>query len=54
MNGSERFLIEKIRVNVELLEGVTQAEIISAVLIILGAIGIWYFSKNKDKYKAAW
>ena len=54
MNGAERFLIEKIRINVEVAEGITQAEIISTVLIILGGIGIWFFIKSKDKYSAAW
>ncbi|MBL4625262.1 MAG: prolipoprotein diacylglyceryl transferase, partial [Flavobacteriales bacterium] len=54
MNGAERFLIEKIRVNVEVMEGVTQAEIISAILMILGGAGIWFFNRNKDKFVAAW
>ncbi|MBL4651782.1 MAG: prolipoprotein diacylglyceryl transferase [Flavobacteriales bacterium] len=54
MNGAERFLIEKIRVNVEVLPGITQAEIISSILMILGAIGILFFRKNKDEYAAAW
>jgi phosphatidylglycerol---prolipoprotein diacylglyceryl transferase len=42
-NGAERFLIEQIRVNVEtsfLGMTVTQAEIISVVLIIAGVIGL--------------
>lgn len=43
LNGVERFFIEKIRVNSEyhiLGTGVTQAEIISVVLIILGIAGV--------------
>ncbi|MDA9563611.1 prolipoprotein diacylglyceryl transferase [Flavobacteriales bacterium] len=49
MNGAERFLIEKIRVNVEVFPGITQAEIISSILILLGGIGVWYFNKNQGK-----
>lgn len=50
--GIQRFLIEKIRVNNTYdIFGirVTQAEIISVVLISLGGLGLWYFRK---KYKA--
>jgi prolipoprotein diacylglyceryltransferase len=50
MNGVERFFIEKIRVNTKYhISGhaITQAEIISFCLIILGIIGIYYFRKNK-------
>ena len=48
-NGIERFLIEQIRVNSEynILGGITQAEIISFCLIILGVVGTWYFSRKK-------
>lgn len=49
MNGAERFLIEKIRVNVEIFPGITQAEIISSILILLGIIGVWYFNKKQAK-----
>ena len=51
-NGIERFLIEKIRVNIKhnfLGMQVTQAEIISSVLIILGIIGLWYFRRLYKK-----
>jgi prolipoprotein diacylglyceryltransferase len=43
LNGSERFLIEKIRVNATYNLGfkVTQAEIISSLLIVAGAILLW-------------
>lgn len=50
--GIQRFLIEKIRVNNTYdIFGirVTQAEIISVVLISLGGLGLWYFHK---KHKA--
>lgn len=40
LNGVERLLIEQIRVNVELFPGVTQAELIAVLLILLGVAGI--------------
>ncbi len=52
LNGFERFMIEKIRVNNKMdflgME-LTQAEIISFALILIGVIGIWYFRKNPLK-----
>ncbi len=51
MNGMERFFIEKIRVNTLYHfggYGITQAEIISVCLFLLGLYGIWYFNKNKN------
>ncbi len=48
-SGVERFLIEKIRVNSKYnLFGmeITQAEIISVVFIILGGLGIYFFTKQ--------
>ncbi|MGI8893464.1 MAG: prolipoprotein diacylglyceryl transferase [Bacteroidia bacterium] len=50
LNGIERFFIEKIRVNVEynFLGGITQAELISVLLVILGIAGIIYFNKNRE------
>ncbi len=51
-NGIERFLIEQIRVNVkfELLGmTVTQAQVISTTLIILGLGGVFYFKRNPKK-----
>jgi len=51
-NGLERFFIEKIRVNNEynFLGGITQAEIISVILITLGIAGILFvYFKNKSK-----
>lgn len=50
LNGIERFFIEKIRVNTKYHifgNAITQAEIISVCLVILGVIGIYYFRKNK-------
>lgn len=49
LNGIERFFIEKIRVNetYKIFGGeITQAEIISTVLIVLGIAGIWWFGKK--------
>lgn len=49
LNGIERFFIEKIRINTKYEIGsfeITQAEIISSLLIIVGALGIWYFRKR--------
>jgi prolipoprotein diacylglyceryl transferase len=51
LNGMERFLIESIRVNSEYhLLGITftQAQLISLILVLLGIIGIYYTSKNKN------
>ncbi|MEI6521935.1 MAG: prolipoprotein diacylglyceryl transferase family protein [Bacteroidota bacterium] len=51
LNGSERFLIEQIRVNTEynILGGITQAEIISFIFIISGAVGFFYFRSKELK-----
>jgi prolipoprotein diacylglyceryltransferase len=51
LNGSERFLIEQIRVNTEynILGGITQAEIISFIFIITGAVGFFYFRSKELK-----
>lgn len=51
-NGTERFLIEKIRVNTTYsISGnqITQAEIISSMLIILGIVGVIYLARTKQK-----
>jgi len=51
-NGIERFFIEKIRVNTKyniFNFEITQAEIISFVLIVAGILGIWYFRKRFNK-----
>ena len=48
LNGIERFLIEKIRVNTEydILGGITQAEIISFVLILTGLLAMYFLWKK--------
>ena len=47
--GSERILIEFIRLNPHLLLGLSEAQLISIPLIIIGAIGFNYFNNNKDR-----
>jgi phosphatidylglycerol:prolipoprotein diacylglycerol transferase len=52
VNGIERFLVETIRVNTTYsIFGLhpTQAELISAVFIILGTLGIFYFNKKAKR-----
>ena len=49
--GLERLFIEFIRLNPRLLFGLTEAQLISVVMIIAGIIGLNYFSKHKDKPK---
>ena len=53
-NGVERFFIEKIRINTEynILGGITQAEIISFFLVLIGSLGclILLFKKTKKTY----
>lgn len=53
-NGLERFAIEKIRINNQLFEaGITQAEIISSLLIIIGVAGVILMPKVGKKW-AKW
>ena len=56
MNGVERFFIEKIRVNSIYHIGgaeITQAEIISSVLVLMGIVGLIVFIRRKKKVSAA-
>jgi phosphatidylglycerol---prolipoprotein diacylglyceryl transferase len=50
-NGIERFFIEKVRVNTEynILGGITQAEIISFLLIVTGFLGCLYLYAKRDQ-----
>ena len=48
-NGVERFFIEKVRINNEILAGFTQAEIISFCLVLTGIIGTTYLYKKREK-----
>ena len=51
MNGVERFFIEKIRINTEynILGGITQAEIISSCLVLIGLIGSYLLYTRSKK-----
>ena len=51
LNGVERFFIEKIRINTEynILGGITQAEIISSCLVLIGLIGSIYLFRSSQK-----
>lgn len=52
LNGCERFLIEQIRVNSQyhiMGIAVTQAQLISAALIIIGGYGMYFFSKKHKR-----
>lgn len=49
--GVERFLVELIRLNPKLLFGLTEAQLISVVMIIIGAAGFIFLTKrNKPKF----
>lgn len=50
-NGLERFSIEKIRVNNEMYNGLTQAEIISSGLIVSGVVLFLYLKYSPLKHK---
>ena len=53
VNGAERFLIEKIRVNstYEIFGArITQAELISSLFLIIGSLGIWWLNKRNKSY----
>jgi len=53
-NGLERFAIEKIRINNQLFEaGITQAEIISSLLIMIGIAGVLLMPKVGNRW-AKW
>jgi len=51
LNGVERFFIEKIRVNTEynILGGITQAEIVSFCLVVLGFLGALFLYQNSKR-----
>lgn len=54
LNGFERFWVEKIRVNVKVWGDITQAEIISSVLMLAGVAGmLWLRSRKRNDNDAA-
>jgi len=48
--GLERFFIEFIRLNPKLMFGLSEAQLISVVMIVLGSAGFYYFA-GKNHYK---
>jgi len=46
--GLERLLVEFIRLNPRILFGLSEAQLVSIVLIVVGIIGFYYFTKNKE------
>jgi phosphatidylglycerol:prolipoprotein diacylglycerol transferase len=48
--GIERLSVEFLRLNPHLLFGLSEAQLISIILIILGSAGFIYLERNKDKY----
>lgn len=54
LNGFERFWVEKIRVNVKVWGDITQAEIISTVLMLAGVAGmLWLRSRKRNENDTA-
>jgi phosphatidylglycerol:prolipoprotein diacylglycerol transferase len=51
MTGLARFLVEFIRINPQFLFGLTEAQVISIILMISGIIGLYYFSRHPDLKK---
>ncbi|MCX8011057.1 MAG: prolipoprotein diacylglyceryl transferase, partial [Ignavibacteria bacterium] len=47
-HGIARFLVEIIRINPRIIFNLSEAQLISLVLIVIGIIGIIYFTKNPD------
>jgi phosphatidylglycerol---prolipoprotein diacylglyceryl transferase len=48
LSGTSRLLVEFIRLNPRLLFGLSEAQLISIVLIISGIIGFVYFTRGKN------
>jgi phosphatidylglycerol:prolipoprotein diacylglycerol transferase len=48
LHGSARFLVEFIRINPKILFGLTEAQLISVILVSAGIVGIFYLKKNPD------
>jgi phosphatidylglycerol---prolipoprotein diacylglyceryl transferase len=51
LTGVARFLVETIRLNPRYILGMSQAQIISVLLFVVGCAGVYYFSKNKNMKK---
>jgi phosphatidylglycerol:prolipoprotein diacylglycerol transferase len=48
LTGLARFLVEFIRINPRVILGLSQAQIISLVSMIIGLYGLYYYSKNSN------
>jgi len=48
LHGSARFLVEFIRINPRILFGLSEAQLISIILIAGGIVGIFYLKKNPE------
>ena len=48
LQGIERFLIEFLRLNPRLMFGLSEAQLISVVMIAVGSIGLYYYKTHPD------
>ncbi len=46
--GIERFFIEFIRLNPKLMFGLSEAQLISVIMIIIGSVGFYYYADKKQ------
>lgn len=44
--GTERFVVEFLRINQRILFGLSEAQLIAGVMIIVGVVGFWYIPKR--------
>ncbi len=51
LSGLARFFVEFLRLNPRILFGLSEAQVISVVLIFIGSIGVYYFTKNTSLKK---
>ncbi len=51
LHGSARFLVEFIRINPKILFGLSEAQLISIILILAGISGLYFLSKNPELVK---
>ena len=51
LSGAERFIIEFIRINPRLLFGLSEAQLISIPMMVIGVIGFIYLTNNKELKK---
>jgi phosphatidylglycerol:prolipoprotein diacylglycerol transferase len=53
LSGAARFLVEFIRVNPRILMGLSEAQLIALIMIVIGIFGISAFSKKSPDYQVA-